>query len=95
MVVEGKGLEPMLREMERNPAIRVIGPHISTRDPAARVEGQRIAVRVKADTAAQARDLIRGYLPPEGNYIVRPALAPAVSRLRPGFPRAADAGGDG
>ena len=53
MVVEGKGLEPMLREMERNPAIRVIGPHISTRDPAARVEGQRIAVRVKADTAAQ------------------------------------------
>jgi hypothetical protein len=70
----------------------VIGPHISTRDPDAQVEGQRIAVRVKADTAAQARDLIRNYLPPNGNYRIRPALA--SPRIRPGFPLAADAGQD-
>ena len=95
MIVEGKGLEPILRQMKSDPAIRVIGPHISGHYPGAQIEGQRIAVRVNAGTAAQARDLIRKYLPPDGNYIVRPALAPAASRVRPGFPRLADAGQDG
>ena len=74
LIVEGKGLEPLLREMERSPAIRVIGPHISSHYPGAQVHGQRIAVRVKADTAAEARELVRRYLPPDGNYSIRPAL---------------------
>ena len=75
LIVEGRNLAPMLREMERSPAIRVIGPHISSRYPGAQVDDKRIAVRVAADTAADARDLVRRYLPPDGSYVVRPALA--------------------
>ncbi|MGZ8666196.1 MAG: hypothetical protein ACXWZM_03670 [Solirubrobacterales bacterium] len=75
LIIEGKGLEPLLREMERSPAIKVIGPHISSRFPDAGVNGQRIAIRVAAANAAEARDLVRRYLPPQGNYSIRPALA--------------------
>ena len=75
LIVEGKGLEPMLRQMERSPFIRVIGPHISSRYPGAQVNGQRIAVRVNAASAGEARDLVRHYLPPDGGYTIRPALA--------------------
>ncbi len=75
LIVEGKNLAPMLREMERSPAIRVIGPHISSRYPGAQVDDKRIAVRVAADTAAEARELVGSYLPPDRNYVVRPSLA--------------------
>lgn len=73
LIVEGKALEPALREMERSPDIRVIGPHISTRYPGSGVEGMRIAIAVRADSAADARERVRRYLP-EG-CSVRPALA--------------------
>ncbi len=63
LIVEGKALEPALREMERSPDIRIIGPHISARYPGAGVEGMRIAVAVRAESAGEARDLVRRYLP--------------------------------
>ena len=72
LIVEGRGLEPVLREMERSPAIRVIGSHISSRDP--RAEGMRVTVRVAVATAAEARELLGSYLPADGNYTVRPSL---------------------
>ncbi len=74
LIVEGKGLEPMLREMERSGAIRVLGAHVSATYPGAGVDGMRMAVKVMADTPAEARDLVRRYLPPNGNYTVRPSL---------------------
>ena len=74
LIIEGKGLEPALREMERSPDIKVIGPHICGRNPGAGTPGMRIAVRVNADTPAEARELLRRYLPADGNYVIRPAL---------------------
>ncbi len=74
LIVEGKGLEPMLRQMERSPDIRVIGPHISGHYPGAGVNGQRFAIAVAAEDAAEARELVSHYLPPDGNYTIRPAL---------------------
>ena len=73
LIVEGKGLEPVLREMERSPAIRVIGSDISSRAP--RAEGMRITVSVAVSTAAEARDLLSSYLPAEGTYTVGPSLS--------------------
>jgi hypothetical protein len=73
LIVEGKALEPALREMERSPDIRVIGPHISTRYPGAGIKGMRIAVKVRADSPAEASSRVRSYLP-EG-CTVRPSLA--------------------
>lgn len=75
LIVEGRGLEPMLREMDRSLDIRVIGPHISREYPGAGVDGERIAVAVRADNAVEACDLVRSYLPPDGNYTIRPVLA--------------------
>ena len=75
IMIEGKGLEPALRQMERSDAIRVLGPHISAHYPGAEVDGMRVAVKVRAASTTEARDLVRSYLPPDGNYIVRPALA--------------------
>lgn len=72
VIVEGKALEPALREMERSPDIKVLGPHISTRYPGSGVEGMRIAVKVRADSPAEASSLVRRYLP-EG-CTVRPSL---------------------
>jgi hypothetical protein len=74
MIVEGRGLEPMLREMGRSHSIKVIGAHISGRYPGDGNGGKRVTVRVKADTAAEARELLRSYLPPDGNFTIRPAL---------------------
>jgi hypothetical protein len=74
LIVEGKGMEPMLREMERSPDIRVIGPHISSRYLGAGVEGQRTVIRVKAEDAAEAREIVRRYLPPDSGHIIKPAL---------------------
>ena len=73
LIVEGKALAPALREMERSPDIKVLGPHISTRHPGAGVEGMRIAVRVRADSPAEASGLVRRYLP-EG-CTIRPSLS--------------------
>ena len=64
----------MLREMERSPVITVIGPHISSRYPGPQVDVKRMAVRVAADTAAEARALVRRYLPPDRSYSIGPAL---------------------
>ncbi len=68
LIVEGKGLEPALREMERSPDIKVIGPHISTRYPGSGVDEMRMAIAVRADTAAEAREMVRRYLP-EGTSV--------------------------
>ncbi len=72
LIVEGKALEPALREMDRSPDIKVLGPHISTRYPGAGVEGMRIAVRVRAHSPAEASSLVRSYLPESCK--VRPSL---------------------
>lgn len=75
LIIEGKGLEPVLREMERSHEIRVIGPHISSRHPVAQKEGRLVAVRVNATDVAEAREIVRRYLPPGGGHSIRPALA--------------------
>ena len=74
LIVEGKDLAPILREMERSPAINVIGPHISSQYPGAQVDDKRVAVKVNAGSAGEARDLIATYLPPHGGYAISPAL---------------------
>ncbi len=68
LIIEGKGLAPALREMERSPYIEVLGPHISNRRSEARVTGIRIAVH----SAAEASSVVRHYLP-EGAR-VKPCL---------------------
>ena len=75
MILEGERLEPVLREMDRSPAIRVIGPHVSWQFPGSGATGQRITIRVAVKTAAEARELVRSYLPADGDYSIRPALA--------------------
>jgi len=74
LIIEGKGMESMLREMERSPEISVIGPHISSRHPGTEAEVMRIAVRVKAKDPAEAREIVRRFLPPDGGHSIRPAL---------------------
>jgi hypothetical protein len=73
-VIEGRGLESAFREMERSDAIRVLGPHITTRERGNDVETMRITVQVAVDNPREARDLILSYLPPDGRYRVRPSL---------------------
>ncbi len=73
LIVEGKSLEPALRAMDRSPAIRVIGPDIWTPNPGSEVISPRVAVEVRAESAAEASTLVRRYLPDDCK--VRPALA--------------------
>ncbi len=73
LIVEGKSLEPALRAMDRSPAIKVIGPDIRTENSGSEDVSPRMAVEVRAESAAEASTLVRRYLPDD--CTVRPALA--------------------
>lgn len=72
LIIEGEGLEAALREMDMSGLITVVGADITTGSD---LEGHRIVVRVAAENAAEARELVEQYLPPQGDYSIRPALA--------------------
>jgi hypothetical protein len=73
LVIEGKGLKPALEEMEKSGEVRVLGPHISRYYPGAGVNGSRMVVKVESDNAAEAREVVRGYLPADGDFTIGPA----------------------
>lgn len=75
LVIEGRDLESSLREMDKSGLITVVGPHIPTGMSGSGVDGHRIVIRVAAENAADARELVEQYLPPRGDYSIRPALA--------------------
>lgn len=74
LVIEGEDLEAPLREMDKSGLITVVGPQISGA-PESETDGRQIVIRVTAETAAEARDLVSQYLPLDGDYTIRPALS--------------------
>jgi hypothetical protein len=72
LIIVGEGLEAALREMDMSGLITVVGAGIRT---GSGLEAHRIVVRVAAADVAEARELVGQYLPPEGEYSIRPALA--------------------
>jgi hypothetical protein len=72
LVIEGKGLEPVLEKLARADEVRVLGPHMSRHFLGGGVDGTRIVLRVDADSVAAAQELVRGFLPTDGDFSVGP-----------------------
>ncbi len=75
LVIDGENPQPVLRQMEKSGAVRVLGPQI---DRIHRIEsgpaGTRMVVKVNAASVAAARELVEGYLPGDRGFKVQPVI---------------------
>jgi hypothetical protein len=73
LVIEGDGLQPVLREMEQKHKVRVLGPDLSRNYLGSGVTGSRMVVKVDAESVGTAMELVKGFLPEDADFTVQAA----------------------